>query len=63
MRGQELSGSICAIDLEAFVLARKLLGEPEIVKCCGDVEELRIEAKLLLPALFQPRTDRREWNG
>src|SRR5262249_19127769 len=52
MRGQKLTGGICAIDLEPFVLARELLDQTEIVKCRGDVEEFRIEAKPLLTALL-----------
>jgi hypothetical protein len=52
MCGQELAGGIGAIDLEAFVLARELLDETEIVKRRGDVEELGVEAELLLTALL-----------
>ena len=52
MCGKELTGGICAIDLEAFVFARELLDETEIVKCRGDVEEFSIEAELLLTALL-----------
>jgi hypothetical protein len=37
MCGEELPGSICPIDLEAFVLAR------EVVKCGGYVEEFSVE--------------------
>jgi hypothetical protein len=47
-----LTGGICAIDLEAFVLARELLDETEVVKCGGDVEEFRVEAEILLTALL-----------
>src|SRR5262245_5990390 len=52
MCGQKLTGGICAIDLEAFVLARELLGETKIVKCRGDVQELGVEAEILLTALL-----------
>ena len=52
MCGEELTGGIGAIDLEAFVWARELLDETEIVKCGGDVEKFRVEAKLLLTALL-----------
>src|SRR3954447_4088047 len=52
MCGKELTGGIGAIDLEAFVLARELLDETEIVKCRGDVEEFGVEAELLLTALL-----------
>ena len=62
MCGEELTGGVCAIDLEAFVLARELLDETEIVKCGGDVEEFRVKAELLLTALAQPRTGRRAWS-
>src|SRR5690348_1842341 len=53
MCGQELAGGIGAIDLEAFVLAREVLGETEIVKRRGDVEEFGVEAELLLTALLR----------
>jgi len=46
--GEELTGGICPIDLEAFVLAREILEETEVVKCGGDVEEFRVEAEPLL---------------
>src|SRR4051794_18350244 len=52
MCGKELTGGICAIDLEAFGSARELLGETEIVKCRGDVEEFSVEAEPLLTALL-----------
>ena len=52
MCGEELTGSVCAIDLEAFVWAREFLDETEIVKCGRDVEEFRVEAKLSLTALL-----------
>ncbi len=52
MCGKELTGGICAVDLEAFGLARELLGETEIVKCRGDVEEFGVEAEPLLTALL-----------
>jgi hypothetical protein len=52
MCGEELAGGVCAIDLEAFALARELLDETEIVKCGGDVEEFRVKAELLLTALL-----------
>jgi hypothetical protein len=54
MCGEELTGCVCAIDLEAFVWARELLGETEVVKCGGDVEEFRVEAEFLLTALLSP---------
>ena len=37
MCGEELTDGVCAIYLEAFVCARELLEETEIVKCGGDV--------------------------
>ena len=49
---EELTRGICAIDLEAFVFARELLAQTEIVKCRGDVEELRIEPQFLPTALL-----------
>ena len=52
VRAQELTRGICAIDLEAFVLARELLGQAEIVKGRGDVEEFRVEPQLSLAALL-----------
>jgi hypothetical protein len=52
MCAEELTDGVCAIDLEAFVFARELLDETEIVKCGGDVEEFRVEAELLLTALL-----------
>ena len=52
MCAKELTRGICAIDLEAFVFARELLGETEIVKCRGDVEEFGVEAQLSLTALL-----------
>ena len=52
MCGEELTGGICPIDLEAFVLARELLYETEVVKCSDDVEEFRVEAELLLTSLL-----------
>src|SRR5262245_47617476 len=51
--GKELTGGICAIDLEAFVLARELPDETEIMKCRGDVEEFGVEVELLLTALLR----------
>jgi hypothetical protein len=47
MCGEEPTCGVCAIDLEAFVLARELLAETEVVKCGGDVEEFRVEAEFL----------------
>ena len=52
MCGEELTGGVGAIDLEAFVGAREFLDETEIVKCGGYVEEFRVEAEFLLPALL-----------
>ena len=49
---EELPGGICAIDLEAFVLARELLDQTEIVKCGGHVEEFRVEAQFSLTTLL-----------
>jgi hypothetical protein len=49
---RKLTGGVRAIDLEAFVFARELLDETEIMKCGGDVEEFRVEAELLLMALL-----------
>src|SRR3981081_1439354 len=49
---QELTRGLRAIDLEAFVFARELLAQAEIVKGRGDVEELRIEPQLLSTALL-----------
>src|SRR5438874_13395864 len=49
---EELPGGICAVDLEAFVLARELLDEAEIVKCGGDVEQFRVEAEFPLMTLL-----------
>jgi hypothetical protein len=46
---EELTGRVCAIDLEAFVWAREFLNETKIVKCGRDVK-FRIEAKLSLMA-------------
>lgn len=43
---KKLSGCICAIDLEAFVWARELLDQAEIVKCGGDIKELTVEAQI-----------------
>ena len=43
---EELTGRVCAIDLEAFVWAREFLDETEVVKCGRDVEEFRVETKL-----------------
>ena len=48
MCGEELTGGICTIDLEAFVLTRELLDETAVVKCGGDTEEFRVEAEFLL---------------
>ena len=48
---EKLSGGICAVDLEAFVLARERPDEAEIVKCGGHVKEFRIEAQFPLTTL------------
>jgi hypothetical protein len=52
MCSEELTGRVCAIDLEAFIWAREFLDETEIVKCGRDIEEFRIEVKLSLTALL-----------
>lgn len=52
MRAEKLARGIGAIDLEAFVLAGEALGETEIVKGRGDVEQLGIEPDLALAALL-----------
>ena len=52
VRAEELTRGIRAIDLEAFVFAGELLGQAEIVKGRGDVEEFRIEPQLALAALL-----------
>jgi hypothetical protein len=58
MRGEELSGNVGPIDLEAFVFARELLDEAEIVKHRGDVEEFKVKAELLLtPLLSREQVD------
>jgi hypothetical protein len=58
MRGEELSGNVGPIDLEAFVFARELLDETKIVKGGGDVEEFGVEAELLLtPLLSREQVD------
>jgi hypothetical protein len=49
---KELSGGIGAIDLEAFVRARKLLDEAKIVKGGGHGEEFGVEAQVPLTALL-----------
>jgi hypothetical protein len=33
MCGEELTGGVCAIDLEAFILTGELLDQTQIVKC------------------------------
>ena len=38
MCSEKLTGGVGPIDLEAFVLARELLDQTEIVKCGGDIE-------------------------
>jgi hypothetical protein len=58
---KKLSGGICAIDLEAFVGARELLDNTEIVECGSHVEEFRVEAQFPLTTLLsreQVDTDR-----
>jgi hypothetical protein len=52
MGDEKLPGGVGAIDFEAFVGTRELLEETEIVKGGGDIEEFRVEAALLLPALL-----------
>ncbi len=49
---EELSGGICAVDLETFVLARKLLDQAKIVKCSRYIEEFRVEAQVPCTALL-----------
>src|SRR5262245_26152016 len=49
---QELTSGVGTINFEALVGARELLSKAEIVKCSGDVEQFRVEAELLLTALF-----------
>jgi hypothetical protein len=49
---KELSGGIGAIDLEAFVRARKLLDKAKIVKGGGHVEEFGVEAQVPLTTLL-----------
>src|SRR5437763_14944921 len=49
---EELPGGICAIDLEALVLARELLDKAEIVKGGRHVEEFRVEAQFPLTTLL-----------
>jgi hypothetical protein len=43
MCSEELSGSVCAINFEAIVRARKRFGKPQIVKGGGDVEQFRVK--------------------
>ena len=52
MCSEELTGRVCAIDLEAFIWAREFLDETKIVKCGRDIEEFRVEVKLSLTALL-----------
>jgi hypothetical protein len=52
MGREELTGSVCPIDFEAFVFTRELIDETEVVKSGSDVEEFRIESELLLPTLL-----------
>jgi hypothetical protein len=47
---EELTGGVCTIDLEAFILAGELLDKAEIVKRGGDVKKFRVKAELLLTA-------------
>src|SRR6185437_13156798 len=49
---EKLSGGICAIDLEAFVWARELLDQAEIVKSSGHVEEFSVETQFPLTTLL-----------
>jgi hypothetical protein len=46
MWGKELTGSVCAIDIEAFIWNREFLDETEVVKCGRNIEKFRIETKL-----------------
>jgi hypothetical protein len=50
MCSKELTGGVCAIDLEALVWTREFPDETEIVKCSRDVEKFKIAAKFLLAA-------------
>ena len=50
MRLKELSGGICAVDLEAFIRAREPPDEAEI----GHIEQLPVEAQLPLTPLLSP---------
>ena len=53
MCSEELTGRVCAIDLEAFVWAREFLKKTKIMKCSRDVEKFWIKAKLSLTALLR----------
>jgi hypothetical protein len=48
MCGEELTGHVCAIDLESLVRAREFLDQTEVVKCGCNIEEVWVEAKLSL---------------
>jgi hypothetical protein len=47
---QEPPGLVGTVDLEALVGASVLLGQPEIVEQCADVEQLGVVAQPLLAA-------------
>lgn len=49
---KKLPGGVRAIDFEAFVRARELLDQAEIVKRGGNVKELRVEAQFPLTPLL-----------
>jgi hypothetical protein len=57
---EKLSGGICAIDLEAFIWARELLDQAEIVKCGSHIEQFRVEVLFPLTPLLSRETGRRE---
>ena len=52
MCSEELTGRVCAIDLEAFVWAREFLDETEVVKCRRNLSEFGVEVKLPVTALL-----------
>src|SRR5262249_26338507 len=52
VRGEELTGGVRTIDLEALVFARELLDDVKIVECGGYGKEFRVETQFLLTALL-----------
>ena len=58
---EELTDSVCSINLEAFVLTGEFLSQTQIVKCGGDGEKFRVKAKLLLTALLSRFVREREF--